>query len=171
MLVLSRPPYLRWLAAVALLAGAFAWDLSKGAAEPAPFAATTIERGTVIEASMIEWRQVPVGLLPAVELTGVAATRIDRGEPIVASALSTAASIPIGWWTVPMDVPPAATPGASVRIVLADGFGVVGRVVEASRDDPFGMREPGLVAVPHEAADMVALAAASNQVVLLFGQQ
>lgn len=168
-LVLSKPPYLRWAAAVFLIGAALVWDLSARSTEPAPFAAATIQRGTPIDADVIEWRQVPVGLLAPLDLeSATASVQIARGDPITRGAISSTPPLPQGWWTIAMDLPQAALPGSGIRVVLADGAGVSGVVVEPSRDDSFGVRTPGLVAVPGEVSDAVALAAGSGQLVVLF---
>lgn len=169
MLVLSKPPYLRWIAAVVLVAAAFAWDMSRRATELAPFAARAIDRGEVIEADSIAWKPAPVGLFRSVQVPmGTAVVRIGAGDPITEGMVSTGDHVPDGWWTVPMDVPPAVTPGSEVRVVLADGFGITGVVVEPSREDTFGVRTDGLVAVPGDAADIVAVASTAGQLVVLF---
>jgi hypothetical protein len=168
-LVLSKPPYVRWAAAVLLIGAALVWDLSSRATERAPFASLTIPRGALIDSEAIEWRQVPIGLLHPVNLEDArAAIRIDSGDPITQGAVSSTPILPQGWWTIAMDLPPAALPGSSVRIVLADGVGVSGVVVEPSRDDSFGVRAPGLVAVPGGVSDAVAIAAGAGQLVVLF---
>jgi hypothetical protein len=59
-------------------------------------------------------------------------------------------------------------PGTRVRIVLGGAEGVSGVVVEPSREDTFGLRSAGLVAVPSEVADAVGFAAGAGQIVILF---
>lgn len=168
-LLLSKPPYLRWAGAVALVLAALAWDVSARATEPFPFAARTIQRGEVIDDTAIEWKHAPVGLLRMPDLGGAtAAVTIDKGEPISSSALRFTAPVPEGWWTVALDLPPAVLPGTRVRIVLGGGEGVSGVVVEASREDSFGLRSAGLVAVPAQASDAVGFAAGAGQIVILF---
>ena len=168
-LLLSKPPYLRWAGAAAIVLAALAWDVSARATQPFPFALRTIERGESLDASAIEWKTAPAGLLRLPNLQGAtAAVTILRGEPIAASMLRFTAAVPAGWWTVALDLPPAVLPGTHVRIVLGGGEGVSGIVVEPSREDPFGLRSAGLVAVPSEAADAVGFAAGAGQIVILF---
>jgi hypothetical protein len=146
-----------------------AWDVSSRATEPFPFAARTIQRGEQIDDDSIAWKSSPSGLLRQPDLQGAtAAVTIQEGEPISASALRFTAAIPAGWWTVALDLPPAVLPGTLVRIVLGRGEGVSGIVVEPSREDSFGIRSAGLVAVPAQAADAVGLAAGAGQIVILF---
>lgn len=168
-LLLSKPPYLRWAGAGALVIAALVWDLSARATEPYPFASRTIQRGEALDANAIEWKQAPVGLLQIPDMdAATAAVTIEMGEPISASALRYSSAVPAGWWTVPIDLPPAVLPGTHVRIVLATGDGVGGIVVEPSREDSFGLRSAGLVAVPSWASDTVGLAAGEGHIVLLF---
>jgi hypothetical protein len=168
-LLLSKPPYLRWAGAAALVIAALAWDVSAQATEPVPFAVRTIERGEQLEEAAIEWRSAPVGLIPLADLDGAtAAVTIRAGEPISTSALRYTAAVPAGWWTVALDLPPAVLPGTRVRIVLGGAEGVSGVVVEPSREDSFGLRSAGLVAVPSEVADAVGFAAGAGQIVILF---
>lgn len=169
MLVLSKPPYLRWVAAVLLVGAALGWDISRRATELTPFAARTINRGEIIQADAITWKPAPVGLLRSGAVPmGAALITISAGEPITPDMIATGGNVPDGWWTVPMEIPPTVTKGSQVRVVLADGFGFTGVVVEPSRDDTFGVRSLGLVAVAGEVADAVAMAAATGQLVVLF---
>lgn len=169
MLVLSRPPYLRWLAAVALIGGAIAWEYARAATQPAPFAAHPIARGEVISENMIKWKAVPVGLLKSVNPVGTAAVAtIGEGDPITESSVTSGVVVPDDWWTVAADIPKGAVRGSRVRVVLADGFGVTGVVVEPSEGDTFGIASAGLLAVPPETADRVALAASEGALVVLF---
>jgi len=168
-LLLSKPPYLRWAGAAALVIAALAWDVSARATEPYPFAARSIHRGETLDADSVEWKAAPVGLLQIPDLdAATAAVNIQQGEPISISALRYTAAVPVGWWTVPIELPPAVLPGTHVRIVLGGGDGVSGIVVEPSREDSFGLRSAGLVAVPAHAADAVGLAAGEGNIVLLF---
>jgi len=168
-LVLAKPPYLRWLAAASLVLGAVAWEFSERSTEPVAFASRTIERGASIEPAAFVWRQVPSGLMTSFDPTGSTATVvIATGDPIIAGAVTGGLVVPKDWWTVPAQVPLGAVRGSAVRVVLSDGYGVSGLVVEPSRDDSFGIRADGLIAVPSGAADAVALAAASGDLIILF---
>lgn len=168
-LALSKPPYLRWVVAVALVGAALAWDLSRQATQLAPFAAVRIERSTVIEDEQVMWKPVPVGLLAAsVPIGATTLVAVEPGDPITPSVLTTGLAVPDGWWTVPVDTPPTALPGARVRIILGTGFGVSGVVVAPSREDSFGIMSTGLVAVPEDFAAEVALAAGASQLTILY---
>ena len=158
MLWLHRPPYLRWIGGVALVLAAAALDLSGRATEPRPFAAVAITRGEAVTAEVIEWRDVPVGLLPSVDLVDARAGRpIAEGEPLVPSALGGDSQIPDGWWAVPMILPEGVAAGTVVRLVTLEPSATVdGIVVSVSDGGAFSAEVTGLVAVPEAMAAVVA---------------
>jgi hypothetical protein len=165
---LGRPPYLRWLAAGALIVAAFLWDISERATEAFPFAATELTRGQPITDDDVEWRQVPIGSLVLPDLVGAtAAVTIRLGDPIVTSLVSAEAHLGLNSWAVPVSLPVGATQGTAVKLVFADGSDVLGVVVEPATADPLGFDSNGLVAVANEAANSVAIAAANGDLVVL----
>jgi len=166
---MSRPPYLRWAAAAALLIGAFAWDLRGTRSEPFPFAAADIESGEPIEDAAVDWRDTPIGLMAIPDLAAPYASRsIAAGEPITRSAVATEPGIPDGWWAVPVALPTAAHAGTRVRLVLFEPVLTVdGIVVVAATDGMLTFGESGLVAVPGEFADAVGRAAAEGSLTVL----
>lgn len=169
MLAISKPPYLRWIVAVAVVGAAVAWDLNHRATQPAPFAVSAIERGESVGPDQIEWRDSPVGLLPSTAPEGATAlVRIAAGDPITQSVVTTGFTVPDGWWTVPVDTPVAARPGSRALVILDDGTQVGAVVVEPSREDSFGITASGLVAVPGEVAAEVALASGSGRLTVLY---
>ncbi len=168
---LTRPPYLRWLAAVGLILGSAAMDLAGRATEPVPFAASAIERGADLAVADVEWRSSPVGLIDAVtSLAGYAQRPIAAGDPITRAVVAASRPIPEGWWSVPVELPVAAETGQDVRLVgIEPGFSIDGVVAGIATQSAFGVSQPGLVAVPPEAADRVARALATNRLVILLG--
>jgi SAF domain len=166
---LSRPPYLRWLAAAAILAAAVAWDLAGRRSEPFPFAARPIAPGELIGGDDVAWRDLPVGLMEVPDLAAATASRpIGSGEPITTGSVGGDTAIPAGWWAVPLALPAAAVPGTEVRIVVIEPAATVDGVVVATGDrDLLTVADAGLVAVPGEAAEAVARAAASGGVTVL----
>jgi len=168
-LALSKPPYLRWAAAGAIVLIALIWDLSGRATQRVPFAAQPIESRAIITESAVEWESVPDGLFPVLAPVGAtAAIALAPGDPISPSVLTSGVVVPSDWWTVPVATPAAAVPGVQVRLVLPDGQAVTGVVVEPSREDSFGIQSAGLVAVPPEVADSIGLAAAAGQLIVLY---
>jgi hypothetical protein len=160
---------MRWAAAVAIVVVAILWDLSGRATESAPFAANDIGRGSTIDEDAITWANVPTGLFDTTSPMGLtAAVPIEAGEPITRSMTVVGARVPDGWWTVPVATPASAVSGSRVRVVLPDGRAVDGVVVQASEQDSFGIPSAGLIAVPPEYADIAGVAAASDQLIVLY---
>lgn len=165
---LPRPPYLRWAGAALLLAGALVWDLRGPAVELRPFAAHTLHRGETVDASAIEWREVPAGLLPAANLDGVAAAvDLAAGDPLVAAVLGRGVAVPEGWWEVPVAVGTHAAAGDSVMLVITDPPATVeGLVVNPQQGDAYSLNyRPAVVAVPAAAGALVAAAVADGSLV------
>jgi len=168
MLWLSRPPYLRWFAAVAIVLAAFVWDLSGRQTARYPFASADLAPGTALSDSTIEWKSAPSGVFPIPDLSSAAtSTAIAKGDPITRSVLSSSISIPDGWWSVPIALPQATVSGATIRVVFPDGNGVSGVVVQAAKSDNFGSLGTATVAFPSGAAELVAQIAALGELVVL----
>lgn len=165
---LTRPPYLRWGVAVALVVAALLWDVRGRGGEPFPFAATGIDAGAVIGEAEVEWRTLPKGLMTMPDLSAPVATRsIPAGEPIVASAIDAEAGVPEGWWAVPVALPAAATRGAAVRLITPGGHETDGVVVDVGSSELLSFSDAGLVAVPAERAPAVATSAMDGTLIVL----
>ena len=165
---LPRPPYLRWAGAALLLLGALAWDLRGPALEVRPFAARAVAAGEPIDAAAVEWREVPAGLLPSPDLTGAAAVvDLAAGDPLLPALLGTRVAIPDGWWEIPVAVGTHAAAGDAVMLVITDPPATVqGLVVSPQQGDAYSLDyRPAVVAVPAEAAGLVASAAAAGSLV------
>jgi len=165
---LSRPPYLRWFAAAAIVLAAFAWDLSGRQTAQYPFAATDLERGSLLSNDAIDWRVAPDRIFVVPDLSNAtASTDIAQGDPITRSVLSPSMSIPDGWWSVPVALPQTAFAGATIRVVLPNGDGVSGVVIDPPKSDSFGSLGPATVAFPGGVAELVAQMAALGELVVL----
>jgi hypothetical protein len=165
---LRRPPYLRWVAAGALLLTGLAMDLTGPRVEPYPFASEPIGVGEHID-GVVEWREIPSGVLPQWEqpVSGVAATEIAAGDPLVPSLLAEV-RVPEGWWSVSVPLPVAAAPGTWLRVRdTSTGAVVDGVVVGAGHDTGFEI--VGMVAFPAEDAARVADATADDALVVMVG--
>lgn len=165
---LPRPPYLRWAGAALLLVGALAWDLRAPALEVRPFAARALAAGEPIDAAAVEWREVPAGLLPSPDLTAaVAAMDLAAGDPLLPALLGTRVAIPDGWWEIPAAIGTHAAAGDAVMLVITDPPSTVeGLVVSPQQGDAYSLDyRPAVVAVPAEAAGLVASAAAAGSLV------
>ena len=168
MLLLSRPPYLRWALAAIVVIAALLWDLSARRVEPYPFASQDLERGQPITAEVIEWRKLPHGSIARTDVTeSVALTDVRAGDPLTRSVAGPSRPIPDGWWSVPLDLPLGIAEGAIVRLVLQDGTSVEGIVTIAAAEDQFGVARVGAVAVPEGAADAVAVSAGAGALTVL----
>lgn len=165
---MQRPPYLRWAAAALLLLAALLWDLRSVPTTMHPFLTSAVAEGEVIPADGVEWRRVPEGLLPVADpAQGIAATDLDAGDPIVPSSLTTAPEVPNDWWLVPVAIGQHARPGDAVLLVIVDPpTSVPGTVVTAQSGDRYSTDfRPAAVAVPGDAAPLVAAAAQQGMVV------
>ena len=168
MLWLSRPPYVRWFAAVAIVLAALAWDLSGRQTAQYPFAATDLGRGTALSDDTIVWKTAPTGVFPIPDLrNATASTAIAKGDPITRSVLGPSISIPEGWWSVPIALPKATVAGATIRVVLPNGEGVSGVVVQPATSDSFGSLESAAVAFPSGVAELVARVSSLGELVVL----
>jgi hypothetical protein len=158
---LQRPPYLRRAAAALLVVAAIAWDLRGSSTEVHPFAARPIAAGALISDADIRWRRLPTGAFEIPELGDrAAAVDLAPGEPIIGAVLTAPATIPDGWWAVPVEVGPHAIPGDPVMLVITDPpLTIGGIVVSTQRGDPYSLDyRPALVAVPGDVAPLVAAA-------------
>jgi len=166
---LTRPPYLRWAAAVLLIVAALIWDLRGRTGTPYPFAARPIARGAVIGETDLEWKTVPNGVLSMPDLSALIAARaIAEGEPILPSAVDTDGGTPEGWWAVPVALPAAAAVGARVRLIATDsGVESEGLVVATGSTDLLSISDAGLVAVPPENAATIATASVAGDLIVL----
>ncbi len=168
MLLLTKPPYLRWLAALALFVVAVAWDLSGRATEAVPFAVRDIEQGSWIDSEDVEWRQLPRGSVDLAMLEGArAATAILAGDPITRSVTAVGSLVPRDWWSVPVDLPTGVAAGTAVRLVLPGGTTADGIVAIAPSDDMFTGAPTGAVAVPEDVVARVAEASAAGLLLVL----
>ncbi len=167
---LAKPPYLRWAAMGVVLVAAFAVDLRDQRTERRPFAARDIALGEQVDGA-VEWKDVLAGRWEPVDTAGlVATTAIRRGEPIVASMLSSWSPPPDDWWSVEVDLPDSATVGRTARVAVTEPLLTVDGIVVAVADGgAFGASATGLVAIPPDSADAVARASALGRVSVLLG--
>ena len=163
---LTRPPYWRWLAAAALVAGAAYMDLSGPPTERYPFVAEAARAG---EPVLVEWRDVPRGVLPRYgDVSGVAGRALDAGTPIVNGLLSSASAVPSDWWAIAVELPSSAVAGSDVMITTRSrDLEAIGIVVTPATEGGFGSLSTGLVAFPPDRAAAVATALAERRATVL----
>ena len=165
---LQPPPYARWAAATLLVLGALWWDLRAPPTAQHPFAARAIASGQPIADGDIRWDRLPRDTFPVPNLEGaVTAVAIAPGEPITAAMLAPDALVPEDWWAVPIDIGAPTSPGDTVMLVVLDPpLSVPGIVVEPQRGDSFSLdHRPALVAVPGDAAAVIAAAESAGLLV------
>ena len=161
---LSRPPYWRWLAAAAVIAGAAYLDLTGPPTERYPFVAASVDTGELV---VVEWRDVPRGVLPPHgDVSGVARLSLQAGTPLIADLLERITRE--GITEVILALPITAAVGGDVMITTrAPDLQVVGIVVRPSASGGFGSVSPGLVAFPPDHAAAIANALAENRATIL----
>lgn len=171
MFMLGRPPTLRWTAAGLVLAVAIWVDLRPPSVVAHPFAREDVGVGEVVTTENVEMRDVPVGLLDPVALPFTATRSVTAGEPVLATAARAGnPEAPQGWWSLEMEVPPSATVGSTVGVVLLDRepAAVIEGMVTGAISDGDGFGGPvGVAAFPPDRAAEVAAAAAAGRVAVL----
>jgi hypothetical protein len=168
MIWLQSPPWGRW-AVAALIAAVAIWiEFRPETMIPHPFALEEIAAGTAVDESNTETRMVPSGTFTSVELGQTARSTIRAGDPVLGSQLGEEGwSVPEGWWSLEMPLPPGARQGDAARIVLLDTDVVAqGIVVEDTGEDPLGSGT-GMVAVEAGRAADVARAAGEGRAVVM----
>ncbi len=169
MYAFRRPPYLRWIAAACIVAGALWMDLRGEPTELRPFARGPIAAGTLIDESMIDYRRVATGLLPPMGDERFALTSIDAGEPLTPAVLTTRQPLPDGWWALELEVPNGVAPGARLQLVLESAEATVPAiVVDVQPADQAGWdRTTALIAVPADTGPAVVAAASGARLGML----
>lgn len=165
---LRRPPYLRWIAAGAILLIGLLMDLRGPDLEKYPFAAESLPPGEPVDEA-VEWRDVPTGLLPTWNqpVSGIAASTVAAGDPLLPSLLAEVV-VPDGWWTVPIPLPVVAPPGTRLRVRHGSAGELIDGIVVGA-GDANGFEPVGMVAFPADAASTVAAAAANDALVVMLG--
>ncbi|MFP3913412.1 MAG: SAF domain-containing protein [Actinomycetota bacterium] len=168
MLWLERPPLVRWLGAAALVAVAAWSELAPPATTTANYLTRDIPAGTSLTPEHVEERRVPTGAVDTVEPSGVAATDLAAGDPLVASMI-TRVAVPAGWMVIEAPVPAHASPGAhATAVILEDGSAPVefpSLVVRVEDADPLGGAS-GTLAVPPEWLGPAAAASAEGRLLI-----
>jgi len=164
-----RPvPWFRWVVAALLVGVAIVSDIGQSGSTPYPFAAEAMAAGEAIGDASVEWRDLPIGLLPDPNLEGRLRFDITAGTPLLPAFVDADPIVPEGWWLVDVPLPHGVVAGVAVRIVLLDPpTTVAGIAAGPGVGDAFAGEVRGPVAVPASAADLVARAAAADAVVTL----
>ena len=143
-------------------------EMDRASTERYPFAAEAIEAGASIN-DVIEWREVPVGLLPAWREPpgGVATYDVAAGDPLL-PGLRGGVVIPAGWWSIPVPLPIATPPGTPLRLLHSlTGDQIDGVVTSAGTEEAFAAT--AMVAFSPDDAPRAAHAIASDAFVVMIG--
>lgn len=164
---LTRPPYLRWAVATAIVLVALWTEFRPPSTGPHPFALVDLPAGATVSAVDIEMREVPLGLLAPVDLPVTLRRDVIAGQPLLSEPSSVTSSAPDGWWSVSMDLPVGVSKGTPIRLALTDA--VVDGIVIDEFEGSFG-DHAGLVAVPPDTTGAVAAALRDGSVVVFVGR-
>jgi hypothetical protein len=138
-----------------------------------PFAGVDLTAGSDITAAVIDWRSIPIGVLPETALEGFLLVNVASGQPLVPAMLDEAPLVPPGWWGVSVPVPEGSLPGSDVLLVVdVRGTprvvpGLLIRIFAEATIEGFS----ALVAIPEEEAGAVAAALADSALSVLVGPQ
>ena len=154
---LSRPPYLRWLGAAAILGLALWIELRPRAEVDHPYARFDLAAGSVVDEEAVEMACRACGVFPPVELGGLALVDIPAGEPLSPALIATDLVEPpeglVGargaapCWRAPRWLGPTGVAAESRRSRPASGGRRRGHGGVPA--DPLNPGEPtGLVAIP-----------------------
>jgi hypothetical protein len=168
---LARPSYWRWAAAILVVGASLYFELRPTPSVDHPFAGADLAAGSDIKLATIDWRPVPIGVIPETVLDGFLLVDVEAGQPLVPSMLDAAPPIPAGWWGVSVPVPEGSRPGSEVRLVV-DIRGTP-RVVPGLLIRIFAEAtiegSTALVAIPETEAGSVAAALADSALSVLVG--
>jgi hypothetical protein len=120
---LATPPYFQRALAVLILLLGVLWEFRSTPTELRPYLARDVAAGDEVSAADLEWRRVPIGVLPEFAAPrGLFLVDLKRGAPLTASALGEANPVPAGWWSLEVPVPAGTTAGVEVRLLPSDSI-------------------------------------------------
>lgn len=168
---LARPSYWRWAAAILLVGASLYFELRPTPSVEHPFAGADLTAGSDVTVAAIDWRPIPIGVLPETVLDGFLLVDVGAGQPLVPAMLDAAPLIPTGWWGVSVPVPEGSLPGLEVRLVV-DVRGsprVVPGLLIRTFEEATIEGSTALVAIPESEAGAVAAALADSALSVLIG--
>ncbi len=115
---ITRPQYLRWIAAL-LVVGVTLWiELRPPSTTLHPFLIYDVARGETVEGAL-EWQSITAGVITPVAGRGYTTHLLVAGEPLQASDTTTALfSPPDGWWVVDLELPRDSEVGSPIQLVI-----------------------------------------------------
>jgi hypothetical protein len=171
---LATPPYFRRALAVLILLLGVLWEFRSTPTELRPYLARDVAAGEEVSAADLEWRRVPIGVLPEFAAPrGLFLVDLKRGAPLTASALGEANPVPAGWWSLEVPVPAGTTAGVEVRLVVDVRVaprvipGIVVRLLPSDSIDGL----TALVAIPETEGGAAAAALADGSLRTLIGNR
>lgn len=169
---MTRPPYLRRLAALAVFLAAVAVEFRPSNSDQIPVASSDLPQGTEITGSDVVWLEVERGVVDPVELPAVLGRSVRAGAPITHSDVDPAAAqVPGDWLRIELEVPPATSNGDLIVAVLPLNVSdrpVSGVVVGSPTPSDFGTVSTMVAFEPGDAV-AVARGLAEGQVMALLG--
>lgn len=169
---MTRPPYLRRLAAAAVFVMAIAIEFRPITTDRMPVALADLPAGTEVTDSDVRWFDVQPGLEP-VRLPAVLTDDVASGETISVSDLETApVPTPDDWLRIELPVPDATSNGNRIVVVLppeVTGRPLSGVVVTPPSPSDFD-GPTALVAFSPGDAVLVARGLGAGQVTALLGR-
>lgn len=170
---MSRPPYLRRIAAVVVVLAAVAVEFRPTTTERMPIAATDLPAGATVTEADVVWVDVSQGAIEPAALPAIVSRMVPAGAPISAADTGTdTVDVPTDWLQIELEVPAATQNGATVVAVMSPAqldrpaAGVVTRAPEAAGFDAL----TALVAFSPSDAVAVAHAVAEGTVTVLLGR-
>lgn len=170
---MSRPPYLRRIAAVAVVFAAVAIEFRPATSERLPIAATDLPAGATVTEADVKWVDVTKGAIAPAALPAIVSRMVTAGAPIsAADVASDTIEIPADWLRIELEVPASARSGATVVAVMSSSRldrPATGFVTEAPEATGFDALT-ALVAFSPSDAVAVAHALADGTVTVLLGR-
>lgn len=170
---MSRPPYLRRIAAVAVVFAVLAIEFRPATTERLPIAAADLPAGATVTEADVEWVDVSKGAIEPAALPAILSRTVPAGAPIsAADVASDTIEIPADWLQIELEVPAATKSGATVVAVMSSSrldrpaTGVVTQAPEATGFDAL----TAMVAFGPSDAVAVAHALADGTVTVLLGR-
>jgi hypothetical protein len=170
---MSRPPYLRRIAAVLVVLVAVAIEFRPTTTQRLAIATTDLVAGTTVTEADVAWVDVSKGAIEPAVLPAIVSRMVPAGAPISdADVDSGSVEVPADWLQIELEVPAATQNGATVVAVMSPALldrpatGLVTRVPEATGFDGL----TALVAFDPTDAVAVAHAVAEGTVTVLLGR-
>lgn len=116
---MSRPPYLRRAAAVAVVIAALAIEFRPVTTDRMPVAATDLPIGATVTEADVTWLEVR-GSIEAIEIPATLSRSVPAGTPLSAADVDPGTvQVPADWLRIELQVPAKTQIGTSVVAVMS----------------------------------------------------